>query len=78
MVLSSEDVHQTTCVAKSPDGIHIAVGFKNGTIKIFNSSDNEIAITFVGHKNSVSCLNYDHTGMRLVSGGMVGFILAIL
>ena len=63
--------HEVTTLASSPDKLHLAVGYTDGTIKIFNILTGEVAVTFSGHKSAVTALNYDHDGVRLVSGSKV-------
>ena len=63
--------HEVTILASSPDKVHLAVGYADGTIKIFNILTGEVAVTFSGHKSAVTALNYDHDGVRLVSGSKV-------
>lgn len=70
LVLEGEK-NQVSCLAASPDNKHLAVGYSDGSIKIFNLTNGDLAVTFSGHKTAVSALNYDHLGMRLVSGAMV-------
>ena len=60
-----------TILAASPDKLHLAVGYMDGTIKIFNILTGEVAVTFSGHKSAVTALNYDNDGVRLVSGSKV-------
>lgn len=69
------DKHQVTMIRKSPDGLHLAVGYQNGSIKIFDLGSGEATVTFNGHKSAVTALNYDLEGMRLVSGAMVSEVL---
>lgn len=47
----------------------IAVGHENGCIQVFDYESQELKCTFNGHKNAVSCLSFDWSKMRLVSGG---------
>uniref|UniRef100_A0A4W3GL16 WD repeat-containing protein 3 n=1 Tax=Callorhinchus milii TaxID=7868 RepID=A0A4W3GL16_CALMI len=60
--------HEVTYLCSSPDGRHLAVGYEDGSIRIFNIMTGESNVTFNGHKSSVSILNYDSLGARLVSG----------
>ncbi|KAG1651937.1 WD repeat-containing protein 3 [Nymphon striatum] len=62
------DKQEATIVQKSPDKEHIAVGYKNGSIKIFSLFTSECVVTFSGHRSSVTCLRYDVKGMLLASG----------
>ncbi len=67
--------HEVTCLAKSPDRRHLAVGYNNGSIKVFDLTSGDSHITFSGHKSAVSALNYDQEGVRLVSGANVSYPL---
>lgn len=61
-----------TKIAASPDRQHIAIGYSDGKVCVYNISSGEVTITFSGHKSAVTALSYDHGGLRLVSGGKVG------
>ena len=63
---------EVTRLARSPDKSHIAVGYNDGTICVFDLITGEKTITFSGHKSAVTALKYDQKGLRLVSGGKVG------
>ncbi|XP_048459068.1 WD repeat-containing protein 3 isoform X1 [Rhincodon typus] len=60
--------HEVTYLCAAPDGHHLAVGYEDGSIRIFNVMTGESNVTFNGHKASVTVLNYDSLGARLVSG----------
>ncbi|XP_078001566.1 WD repeat-containing protein 3-like [Glandiceps talaboti] len=62
------DKHEVTAIAKSPNKKHLAVGYNDGTIKLFSMISGDCDVTFHGHKTAVSALNYDFNGTRLVSG----------
>jgi U3 small nucleolar RNA-associated protein 12 len=68
VVTLTGEKHAVTCMAASPDGVHIAVGYEDGTIRIWKVMENDCVITFSGHKSAVSALSYDVSGMRLASG----------
>jgi U3 small nucleolar RNA-associated protein 12 len=59
---------EVTCVSSNASGNLLAVGYTNGTIKLFDTSTGESEVTFAGHKNDVNCLSFDEDSMRLVSG----------
>ncbi|GFR57849.1 WD repeat-containing protein 3 [Elysia marginata] len=59
---------EVTSLAESPSTHHLAVGYGNGSIKIFQIDTGQSDITFQGHKSAVTCLAYDQPGLRLVSG----------
>ncbi|KAK7108660.1 WD repeat-containing protein 3-like [Littorina saxatilis] len=57
-----------TSMARSPDQKTMAVGYRDGSVHIFDVSSGECEITFQGHKRAVTALAFDAAGMRLVSG----------
>ncbi|NXK38911.1 WDR3 protein, partial [Piprites chloris] len=59
---------EVSCLCPSPDGLHLAVGYEDGSIRVFNLLSGEASITFNGHRAAVTVLQYDHLGGRLVSG----------
>ncbi|KAK1169905.1 WD repeat-containing protein 3-like [Acipenser oxyrinchus oxyrinchus] len=59
---------EVTYLCPSPDGIHIAVGYEDGSIRIFSLLNGESNVTFNGHKAEVTVFKYDHLGALLVSG----------
>lgn len=70
MVLKG-DKHEVTVLTKSPDKHHLAVGYTDGSVRIFSLMTSEMMVTYNGHRSAVSCLAYDKQGMRLVSGSNV-------
>ncbi|XP_063302055.1 WD repeat-containing protein 3 [Pelobates fuscus] len=60
--------HEVTYLCASPDGLSLAVGYEDGSIRIFSLLSGESGITFNGHKEAVTTMSYDHLGGRLVSG----------
>lgn len=60
--------HEVTFLCPSPDGIHIAVGYEDGAVRIFNLLNGESNISFNGHKSAVTIIHYDRLGARLVTG----------
>ncbi|XP_005099510.1 WD repeat-containing protein 3 [Aplysia californica] len=59
---------EVSCLAKSPKTDDLAVGYYDGTIRIFSLSTGQSDVTFQGHKSAVTALSYDANGLRLVSG----------
>lgn len=51
--------------------MHLAVGYEDGAIRVFNLLSGESTVTFNGHRAAVTALQYDHLGGRLVSGSKV-------
>lgn len=62
---------EVTCLCPSPDGLHLAVGYEDGSIRIFSLLSGEGNVTFNGHKAAVMSLKYDQLGGRLASGSKV-------
>ncbi|CAN9498465.1 unnamed protein product [Ophioblennius macclurei] len=60
--------HEVTFLCPSPDGVHLAVGYEDGAVKIFSLLSGESDVTFNGHKSAVSVIRYDALGARLVTG----------
>lgn len=60
-----------TVISKSPDKQHLAVGYNDGAIRVFELETGECVVNFSGHKSTVTALNYDEDGVRLVSGSKV-------
>nr|XP_015219591.1 PREDICTED: WD repeat-containing protein 3 [Lepisosteus oculatus] len=59
---------EVTYLCPSPDGIHLAVGYEDGSIRIFSLLGGESNVSFNGHKSAVTVIRYDELGARLVSG----------
>lgn len=52
----------------------MAVGYADGSIRLFNLDTCQSDVTFQGHKSAVTCLAYDASGLRLVSGSKVSVL----
>ncbi|RWS28730.1 WD repeat-containing protein 3-like protein [Leptotrombidium deliense] len=60
---------QITSLACSHENQHlVAVGFSDGFINVFDYLNEELKVSFTGHKSAVSCLSFDESCMRLASG----------
>uniref|UniRef100_M4A5Z4 WD repeat-containing protein 3 n=1 Tax=Xiphophorus maculatus TaxID=8083 RepID=M4A5Z4_XIPMA len=60
--------HEVSFLCPSPDGVHVAVGYEDGMVRIFNLLSGESNVSFNGHKSGVTAMNYDALGARLVTG----------
>jgi len=60
-----------TSLASSHDSTQLAVGYRDGSVRVFDVASGDCTVTFNGHRTQVSTLNYDAHSMRLVSGGLV-------
>lgn len=60
-----------TAIAASPDKKHIAVGYEDGVVHLFDLSlapeDASFCLVFSGHKRGVTSINFDSTGTHLAS-----------
>ncbi|XP_054858997.1 WD repeat-containing protein 3 [Eublepharis macularius] len=59
---------EVTALCPSPNGLHLAVGYEDGSIRVFSLLSGEGSITFNGHKAAVTTLKYDELGGSLASG----------
>lgn len=64
------DRHTVTSLTRSPDHSHLAVGYRDGYIRVFDiqSGDVDDPVVFCCHRRAVTALAYDHDGMRLAAG----------
>ncbi|KAM8857319.1 WD repeat-containing protein 3 [Synchiropus picturatus] len=60
--------HEVSFLCPSPDGVHIAVGYEDGAVRIFSLMNGESNVSFNGHKSGVTVMHYDALGARLVTG----------
>ncbi|ODQ52305.1 WD domain, G-beta repeat-containing protein [Saitoella complicata NRRL Y-17804] len=60
---------EVTVIARSlANGDMYAVGYSDGSIRIWELSSSNLVVTFNGHRSSVSALCFDVSGTRLASG----------
>ncbi|KAI7888858.1 WD40-repeat-containing domain protein [Mucor mucedo] len=59
---------EVTCIAASPNKKDYAVGYGDGTIRIWNIKSSTSTVTLSGHRAAVTALAYDSDGTRLASG----------
>lgn len=52
-----------------------AVGYADGSIRLWDSKTATVIISFNGHRSAVSTLSFDHTGTRLASGSKDAHII---
>ncbi|BGP18651.1 hypothetical protein JCM10213_002895 [Rhodosporidiobolus nylandii] len=58
-----------TCISRSPVSWEtFAVGYADGSIRLWSSSTQSVSVTFNGHKSAVTALAWDADGARLASG----------
>lgn len=59
---------EVTCIKQSPQFNVFAVGYADGSIRLWNALSGSVLATFNGHKKSISALAFDERGTRLASG----------
>ena len=60
---------EVTCIARSPaQKDTFAVGYADGSIRLWSAAAQTVSATFNGHKKAVTALAFDETGTRLASG----------
>lgn len=59
---------EVTCIVKSPRPDVFAVGYADGSIRVWDGAKEEVIATFNGHKKAVSALAFDEQGIRIASG----------
>ena len=57
-----------TCISRSPQKDVFAVGYADGSIRLWSASAASVLATFNGHKKAVAALSFDKSGARLASG----------
>lgn len=57
------------CLALSPDGLTLAAGFSDFSIRIFDAATYQLTNTIPAHSNSVFAITYTPDGNELLSGG---------
>ncbi|KAM3067657.1 beta transducin [Clarireedia jacksonii] len=60
---------QVTAIAQSKTDVEIfAVGYEDGSIRLWDSKIATVIVSFNGHKSAVTNLTFDKSGVRLASG----------
>ncbi len=59
---------EVTCIQKSPQSSVFAVGYADGSVRLWNSSTESTMTTLNGHKKAITSLAFDEQGTRLASG----------
>lgn len=59
---------QITYLKVSPDGRHIAAGYVDGMIRLFNYDTMTLSVALNGHRKAVTALAFNSDGTRLASG----------
>lgn len=59
---------EVTCIVQSPHKTIFAVGYMDGSIRLWDSEDGTSNVVLNGHKKAVASMCFDGTGQRLASG----------
>lgn len=59
---------EVTCIQQSPQPDIFAVGYADGSVRLWSASSRTVNVVFNSHKKAVMALTFDSTGSRLVSG----------
>jgi U3 small nucleolar RNA-associated protein 12 len=57
-----------TCIVQSPLRKTFAVGYVDGSIRLWDTETGNSIVTLNGHKKSVTYMCFDESGSRLASG----------
>lgn len=60
---------EVTALCASPDRIHLAVGYSDGTLMVYSLLTGEPDFQLALHRSAINVLRYDTQGLLLVSGG---------
>lgn len=59
---------EVTCILHSPQKDVFAVGYADGSIRLWSDLEKSVISTFNGHKKAITVLAFDEKGTRLASG----------
>jgi U3 small nucleolar RNA-associated protein 12 len=59
---------EVTCIQRSPRNDTFAVGYADGSIRLWSALSGSVVTTLNGHKKAVTALRFDSAGTRLASG----------
>ncbi|KDR83852.1 hypothetical protein GALMADRAFT_55599 [Galerina marginata CBS 339.88] len=59
---------EVTCIIQSPNPDSFAVGYADGSVRLWNAAAGSVLTTFNGHKKAITALAFDENGTRLASG----------
>ena len=59
---------EVTCIQRSPQQNMFAVGYADGSVRLWDSSLGSVRAAFNGHRKAVTALAFDTQGVRLASG----------
>lgn len=66
-----------TAICASPNNRHLAAGYSDGTVLVYDLKSAEVISTFAGHRSEITALAYDGYGHKLASGSKVSLFTPI-
>lgn len=60
-----------TSICASPNNRHLAAGYSDGNVQVYDLKSAEVVSIFSGHRSEVTTLVYDNFGHKLASGSKV-------
>lgn len=60
-----------TAICASPNKRHLAAGYSDGNVQVYDLKSADIVSIFSGHRSEVTTLAYDNFGHKLASGSKV-------
>lgn len=60
-----------TALCASPNKRHLAAGYADGNVQVYDLKSAEVVSIFAGHRSDVTTLCYDNFGHKLASGSKV-------
>ncbi|XP_052868712.1 WD repeat-containing protein 3 [Anopheles cruzii] len=64
------DKQEVTHLRASPDQKHLAVGYADGVVELFDFASQLSVCSLAAHRSAISALNFDLLGLQLVSGAL--------
>ncbi|KAJ2086741.1 beta transducin [Coemansia sp. RSA 986] len=64
----SDNKSEVTCLRRSPNGKDYAVGYSDGSVRLFDIGSHTVKVVLNGHRGRISALQFDPTGTVLASG----------
>lgn len=55
-------------MVRSPHRDNFAVGYADGSVRLWSAETSTVIVAFNGHKKAVTAIAFDDTGSRLASG----------
>lgn len=67
-----------TALAANPNKRHLAVGYIDGVVQVYDLKSAEVISIFSGHRSQITTLAYDSFGHKLTSGSKVKHTVGLI